>query len=55
MKAKCDVCNQDYEDKDPENDIFIQSGCQMICYDCINKQNKEFEKNKQNTQRTQFT
>ncbi len=42
MKTKCSVCNEIYDDKDPENDIFIQNECPMICYECSDKQRDEF-------------
>ncbi len=44
MIAKCCICNENYHDKDPENDFFIEEGCEMICYDCCNKRNAEFNK-----------
>jgi hypothetical protein len=34
MKAKCDVCKEMYEEKDPECEIFIENECPMICHEC---------------------
>jgi hypothetical protein len=41
MKAMCDTCKQEYEEKDPTQHIFIEADCKMICYDCVSKWNQE--------------
>lgn len=43
MKTKCSVCEKEYEENDEDNFIFIESDCPMICYKCIDRQNREFE------------
>ena len=48
MKALCSNCKNEYEEIDLENFIFIESGCLMICYECIDKQNREFEERMNN-------
>jgi hypothetical protein len=34
MKANCIDCQQEYEENDLSNNIFIENGCGMICYKC---------------------
>jgi hypothetical protein len=37
MKATCSECKKEYEEKCPGNEIFIEEGCPMICYECKDK------------------
>jgi hypothetical protein len=43
MIAHCSCCQEDYEEKDPANDIFIESGCPMVCYKCVEKYSRGVE------------
>ena len=37
MITICHECENEYEEKDPENAIFIENDCPMICYQCAKK------------------
>jgi uncharacterized protein YuzB (UPF0349 family) len=43
MKAFCYVCQQEYDETDPEQYDFVEAGCLMICQLCANNLNDESE------------